>query len=233
VARNLRISLSILSIGFAIEGIGEVYTRFVAGSDAPGLSFLYLLPLALTGLGLLFVWVGREEWDKIHLVRVRTAHEIFGASLLGAVVGPAVLAVLYLVPSLGVPLWAQVVFGAALGSLVFGTFVTYAYLVFHLVTLPGRVAVGLALFWSFVVSLFVGIAMAGALPSLLALIGSRSLTVPAFVTPVDYLASYLFVAYFLLLVAYVEAHVAVARGLVRVPMQPGVPVARRPVPKGP
>lgn len=233
MTRNLRISLTILSIGFAIEGVGELYTRFVSGSDVPGASLLYLLPLFLTAIGLLFVWVGREEWNQVHLVRVRTANRVFAFSLLGAVVAGAVLGLLVVVPSVGTPGWAAALFGAAVGSLVFGTFVTYAYLVFHLVSNPGRVAVVGALVWAFAISVLVAVAIAEALPTILSAISTRSLSIPAFVTPVDFLVSYLFVSYFLLLIAYVEAHVAVARGLVNVPNRPGSPVTRQLAPKEP
>ncbi len=227
MTRNLRISLTILSIGFGIEGAGELYTRFIVGADAPGASVLYLLPLVLTAVGLLFVWVGREEWNQVHLVRVRTANRVFAGSLLGAVVAGALLALLVSVPSLGAPDWAEGLFGAAVASLVFGTFVTYAYLVFHLVSDPGRVAVGAALVWAFAISVLVAISIGSALPTILTIISARDLSIPAFVTPVDFLISYLFVSYFLLLAAYVEAHVAVARGLVDVPNRPGMPVTRQ------
>jgi hypothetical protein len=233
VTRNLRISLTILSLGFAIEGVGELYTRFVSGSDVPGASLLYVLPLVLTAIGLLFVWVGREEWDKVHLVRVRTANRVFALSLLGAVVAGAVLALLVAMPSLGTPTWAAALFGAAVGSLVFGTFVTYAYLVFHLVSYPGRAVVVAALVWALAISVLVAVAVAADLSTILSIIANRTLSVPAFVTPVDFIVSYLFVSYFLLLAAYIEAHVAVARGLVTVPNQPGVPVTRQSEAKGP
>lgn len=233
MTRNLRISLTVLSIGFAIEGGGELYTRFVAGSDVPGASLLYLLPLFLTVVGLLFVWVGREEWNQIHMVRIRTANRVFALSLLGAVVAGAVVALLLAIPSLGAPAWAAALFGAAVGSLVFGTFVTYAYLVFHLVSNPGRAAVVLALVWAFVISILVAIYLAGTLATILSIITTRNLSIPAFVTPVDFLVSYLFVSYFLLLAAFVEAHVAVARGLVNVPNRPGMPVTRQPSSKQP
>jgi uncharacterized membrane protein YidH (DUF202 family) len=233
VTRNLRVSLTILSIGFGIEGAGEFYTRFVAGAEVPGASLLYLLPLFLTAIGLLFVWVGREEWNQVHLVRVRTANRVFAYSLLGAVVAGALLALLVSVPSIGTPLWALVIFGAAVGSLVFGTFVTYAYLVFHLVSDPGQVVVALALVWAMGISVLIGISIAGALGTILTIIHTGNLSIPTFVSPVDLLASYLFVSYFLLLIAYVEAHVAVARGLVNVPNRPGEPVTRQPSAKGP
>jgi hypothetical protein len=215
VTRNLRIALTVLSIGFAVEGAGEVYTRVVPGSAAPGASLFYLIPLVLTAVGLLFVWVGREEWNDVHRGRVRSANRAFGLSLLGAVVAAAVLGLLVALPALGTPEWAALLFGAAVASLVFGTFVTYAYLVFHLISNPARVAVALSLIWAFAISVLVAVSLAGALPTILALVRNRTISIPSFVTPVDFLISYLFVSYFLLLAAYVEAHRAVARGLVR------------------
>jgi hypothetical protein len=233
VTRNLRISLTILSIGFAIEGAGEAYTRFTPGSSAPGESLLYLFPLVLTGIGLLFVWVGREEWSAIHIVRVRTANQVFAASLLGIVVAGGLIATLLLLPSLGTPTWAELLYGAAIGSLVFGTFVTYAYLVFHLVSRIGQVVVALALAWALFISVAIGFVVANTLPSVLSIVSTQNLSVPAFVAPVDFLASALFVSYFLLLVSFIEAHVAVARGQVVVSAVPGVPVTRVTPSKGP
>jgi uncharacterized membrane protein YidH (DUF202 family) len=224
---NLRISLTVLSIGFAIEGIGELYTHFYGGGAAPGESILFVLPAVLTLLGLLFVWVGRREWNEVHLARVRTANQVFAASLLGGFVAVALVAALLTFPQWGVPGWAQAVFGAAVGSLVFGTFVTYAYLVFHLVGGAARGAVAVALIWALGVSVAVAITIAASLGTVLQMVKSESLVVPAFVTPVDAIISYLFVAYFLLLAAYIEAHVAVVRGLVDVPNSPHAPVTRR------
>ncbi|MCI4366100.1 MAG: hypothetical protein L3K10_08640 [Thermoplasmata archaeon] len=233
MTRNLRISLTVLSLGFAFEGVGEVYTRFFAGAAPPGVTFLFLLPLVLTVLGLLFVWVGREEWNEVHRVRVRTANRVFAYSLLGGVVAGALLALLVEVPSLGTPPWAQAVFGAAVASLVFGTFVTYAYLVFHLVSDSGRVAVVIALVWALIVSVAVAVVIAANLSTVITLVNTPTFSIPNFVAPVEFLISYLFVSYFLLLAAYIEAHVAVTRGLVTVSNRPGVPVTRHSEPPSP
>jgi uncharacterized membrane protein YidH (DUF202 family) len=224
---NLRISLTVLSIGFAIEGLGELYTHFYSGDTPPGESILFVLPAILTLLGLAFVWVGRREWNEVHLARVRTANRVFAASLLGGFVAAALVGGLLTFPQLGTPAWAQAIFGAAVGSLVFGTFVTYAYLVFHLVGGAARGAVVVALVWAFGVSAAVAVTIAGSLATVLQLVTTQSLVVPAFVAPVDALIAYLFVSYFLLLAAYIEAHVAVARGQVDVPGHPGRPVTRR------
>jgi len=79
--------------------------------------------------------------------------------------------------------------------------------------------------WALIVSAYIGRVLAGDLPSVLAAIGARSLSVDHLLSPVDYLASYLFVSYFLLFAAYLDAHAIVARGLptattVRIPSAP-------------
>jgi uncharacterized membrane protein YidH (DUF202 family) len=212
VTTNTRISLTILSAGFAIEGGAELYAFASHGSYRLGLNFLFLLPTAMTLAGLLFVWVGQHEWNELHRARVRQAHLVFGLSLVGALVAGAVVAVLVAEPSLGAPPWARGVFGAGVGSVVLGTFVTYTLLVFHLVPRPSQALLLASLGWALVVAGFVGSTMATNLPAILDLVARRAFTVPAFLAPVDSLASYLFVSYFLLLAAYVVAHGAIARG---------------------
>ena len=210
---NLRISLAILSAGFAIEGAEEAYSLVTSGSFLPGTSILFLLPAVVTFLGLLFLLIGRHEWTVLHRERVRRTHLTFALSLLGAFVAAVEVALLAAYPGVGAPVWAEILFGAALGSLVFGTFVTYAQLVFHLVSRPGKGVLIASIVWAFLVSAYVGRALALDLPVILNLVGSRSLSISDLVAPVDYLASYLFVSYFLLLAAYLEAHAVVARGL--------------------
>ncbi len=103
-------------------------------------------------------------------------------------------------------------FGASVASLVFGTFVTYVLIVFHLAPRPSQFALLASIAWALLVSAFIGIALAADLPTVMTLISSRAFTVPRFVGPVDTLASYLFVSYFLLFAAYLDAHRTVARG---------------------
>lgn len=209
---NLRISLTILSLGFGIEGAGELYSFVSRGAYRPGISLLFIVPDAATLAGLLFVWVGQHEWNELHRSRVRSAHRIFAVSLLGAVIAAAVVGALVGWPSLGIPLWAEVIFGAAAGSLVLGTFVTYALLVFHLVTPTSRIALLAAIGWALVVAALVGGTLAANLGQIVDLASRRTPTYPGFIGPVGALSSYLFVSYFLLLAVYLEAHRKVARG---------------------
>ena len=212
VTTNLRISLTILSVGFAIEGAGEAYSLLSTGALLPGTSVVFLLSTAVTLLGLLFLFLGRHEWNELHRARAARTNQIFGLSLLGGFVAAGEVAYLAFYPSVGTPFWAEVLFGAALGSLVLGTFVTYAYLVFHLVRDPSKVVLIASAVWALIVSAYIGRDLASDLPTILAAVSSRSLTVEGLVAPVDYLASYLFVSYFLLFAAYLDAHAIVARG---------------------
>jgi uncharacterized membrane protein YidH (DUF202 family) len=211
MSANLRISLTILSAGFAVEGAGELYSLLTAGSFLPGTSLLFLLPAVVTLLGLLFLLVGRHEWDENHRARLRRANLIFGLSLLAGVVATVEVVLLATTPSLGAPLWAEVLFGAAAGAFLFGTFATYAQLVFHLVTRPSKVALVASAIWALIVSIYVAQTLASDLPSILGNISSHSFSIGYLISPVDYLASFLFISYFLLLGAYVDAHVTVAR----------------------
>lgn len=210
---NLRLSLSILSVGFAIEGSAELYAFLSKGAYRPGANVLFVLPFAMTVLGLLFVWVGRHEWNALHRSRVRQAHLVFGLSLVGALVAGTVVGALTLEPAAGAPVWAEGLFGAGVGSLVLGAFLTYALLVFHLVPGPSKALLLASLVWALIVAVFVGGAMAVNLPSILELATQRTLTVPSLFRPVDALASYLFVSYFLLLAAYVDAHRTILNGV--------------------
>ncbi len=209
---NLRICLSILTLGFAIEGGGELYSLVSRGSYHPSLSLFFALLTALTVAGLLFLWVGRHEWNALHRSRVRRAHLVFGLSLLGAAVGGATIAVLYEVPGLGVPVWAEALFGASMASLVLGTFVTYVILVFHLAPRSSQLALLASIAWALLISVFIGNALGANLPTVMTLLTTRTFSVPRFVGPIDTLASYLFVSYFLLLAAYLDAHRTVLRG---------------------
>jgi uncharacterized membrane protein YidH (DUF202 family) len=211
MSTNLRISLSILSAGFAVEGVGEVYSLLTAGSFLPGTSLLFLLPAVVTVLGILFLLIGRHEWDEIHRARARRASLIFSLSLVAGFVAGIEITLLVVYPGVGAPLWAEVLFGAAVGAFLLGTFVVYAQLVFHLVTVPSKAALVAATLWALAVSVLIAQELAADLPSILGTIGAHSFSIDYVISPVDYLASFLFVSYFLLLGAYVDAHITVAR----------------------
>jgi hypothetical protein len=212
MSTNLRISLTILTVGFGIEGGGEAYSLLTQGSFLPGTSLLFIFPAIITLLGLLFILIGRQEWDDLHRARVHQANMIFGLSILAGIVAGMELGYLAYNPGFGSPLWDKVLFGTAVGGFVLGTFVTYAQLVFHLVSRPSKGVLAASIAWALVVSAYIGQALGADLPAILALIGAHSFSIGALIAPVDYIASFLFVSYFLLLIAYLDAHVTVARG---------------------
>ena len=214
---SLRISLTVLSIGFALEGAVEVYSLMTAGAFWPATSLIFLLPALATLLGLLFLLVGKHQWDETHRHRVQTANTVFEASVLAAALAVVELATLSAFPAVGIPVWSQILFGGLVAGFVLGTFVTYGLLVFHLVHAPSKVALVAAMLWAWIVATLIGAAVAVELPSILGLIATRSLSFESLVAPVDYMLSFLFLSYFLLLGAYVDAHVTVARGRTRSP----------------
>jgi hypothetical protein len=209
---NLRISLTVLSVGFGIEGAGEAYSLISSGAFLPGTSVVFLASTVVTILGLLFLFLGRHEWNELHRARAARTNQIFALSLLGGFIAAGEVGFLAYDSALGTPLWAEILFGASVGSLVLGTFVTYAYLVFHLVRPPSQAVLVASALWALIVSAYIGRVLGGDLPSILAAIAARSLSVDHLLAPVDYLASYLFLSYFLLFAAYLDAHAIVARG---------------------
>jgi hypothetical protein len=86
-------------------------------------------------------------------------------------------------------------------------------LVFHLVGVVGKGALVASLIWGFGVSSLVAIALSNDLPTILLLIAKRSLSASSLLAPINSLASFFFVSYFLLLAAYVDAHYVVAGDL--------------------
>jgi len=209
---KLRLALTILSIGFALEGTAELYSYLTPGATVPAASGLFFLPLLLAFAGLAFIWVGRDEWVTAHPRRARTASGILAASFTAGFVCAGLLVVLLAFPSLGVPWWATWTFGVAAAGLVFGTLALYGYFLFHLVSRPVKGAVVAALVWSLVISAAIGVVFANNLGTVLALVANRSLGVPSFIEGVDGLLSYLFATFFLLLAAAIEAHIGIVRG---------------------
>jgi hypothetical protein len=225
---DLRIALTVLSVGFALEGTAQLYEFLHPGSIVFGESGLFALPFLLAFAGLIFVWIGCDEWWKdVHQGRARTATRIFVATVLGGFVAAGLVVGLVEEPSIGTPLWAQLVFGGAIASLVFGTLATCAYLLYHLVSRPTRLALHFALAWGLIVSGVVGAVFASHLAEILTLPSQRTVEIPAFVASVGIFLSYLFVSFFLLFAASVEAHIAVVRGTAREPNAPGVPVVQK------
>lgn len=213
---NLRLSLTIFSVGFAIESGIDLYhlvtgsTQLIAGGS------LFLIGAVATVLGLLFLWVGRHEWNELHRARVRHAHLTFlGVLVLGAVaVGPA--AYFGAESPNAVPAWVPPLVGAAAGLALVVTVAMYVVVVLHLVGYAGKAVLGLSLIASLVPAYLLAVAIDRDLPSYLSAAGSNPPSVLAQIEPLFALFSWLFASYLFLLVAFVDAHRRVARGLASV-----------------
>lgn len=208
---NLRLSLAIFSIGFAIEGAGASYSLLTHSSQLPGGGTLLFVSPAFTVLGLLFLFIGRHEWSELHRRRVRHAHATFGLVVLFLAVAAAPIAYFgEVAPAGDTPAWAPALFGAAIAGFLLFTYVTYALVVFHLVGGGGKVAVGLAVVWSAVIGFEVGALLSGQFGTFVLAVRNRSLSAAGIAAPVSFELSLLFGAYFLFLAAFLDAHRRVA-----------------------
>ncbi len=209
---NLRVSLTIFSIGFALEAGEDVY-YLVTGSVrlfAGGL--LFAIGIAATVLGLLFLTIGRHEWNELHRDRVRSAHWTFATVVLLGVAAALPVAYYLYRPGTGMPAWAALEVGAAVAGSLFFTFILYAVIVYHLLGRAGRAVLVGALAAAVPVCGDVGWRVSQGLPSYLLLARSSPLTLVAVVEPIVSLLSYMFLAYLLFLAAFVAAHRRVAQG---------------------
>jgi uncharacterized membrane protein YidH (DUF202 family) len=209
--RRLRTALAVLSVGFAFEGGGELYTLLTPGAASPGETALFLFPTMLAVLGLILMWAGRDGWTGAQRARAATASQVFGASVLCGLVAAGVVVGLTISPSLGLPWWAPAVFGGSLGGLVLGTTVAYGYLLYDLVARPIRAVILAAVAWSLAVSAALAVVLAANLGTVLATISAGATTVPPFAASIDGLLSYLFGPFFLLLAATLQAQFSLAR----------------------
>jgi hypothetical protein len=204
---NLRLSLTIFSIGFAVEGAGSLYSFLAHASELPGQGLLFYLSPAFTVVGLIFLYLGRREWGELHQRRVRHAHVSFLLVVVFFVLAVVPIGIYtYLVTGAAPPYWVTLEFGAAVGAMFLFAYVTYFLIVVHLLGTAGKIAVMLALAWSIVVSIRVGLAVAGLFPNYILAARTRVLSSSGLAGPIITELSLLFVAYFLYLFAFVDAH---------------------------
>jgi hypothetical protein len=209
---NLRLSLSIFAAGFGVEAVGDGY-RLATGTVhlLAGTALLAVSALS-TVFGLLFLWLGRHEWNELHRTRVGYTNATFFATIV--LVALAVAPAAYLVAR-GEPLpsWLASEVGAAVAAALVATFLTYVWVVLHLVTRAvgfGLVAAPLA---AIPVGYLVGSVLATQLPMYLPRVSSQPLGLAGLADPVAQPLAWLVVPYALLFVAFVDAHRRVARGL--------------------
>ncbi|MCI4321982.1 MAG: hypothetical protein L3K18_02315 [Thermoplasmata archaeon] len=213
MAINLRLSLTVFKLGFAAESAGGFVALASASRQLPFHGLLILVGPAFTALGILFLFLGRREWNELHRSRVRYATLAFGVTLLAIALAAAPIALLSAFGDHAGPGWLGWEFGVAVAVVFAATFVTYALVAAHLVGRLGEVAIVLGLGWSVILSAGIGLALSGQLEPIVHAISARSGSLGPIVDPITLLDALLAFSYLAFFLAFVDAHVRVARGL--------------------
>jgi uncharacterized membrane protein YidH (DUF202 family) len=229
VAPNLRLSLSIFTIGFAIEAGVNAYDVLTGTSTGRTGEILFVIGALATVVGVTFLTLGRHEWNELHKQRVHHAHLTFLLTVLLALAAAGPVAYYAYMAGLAIPGWLAYEVGAAVAASLFFSFVLYAIIVYHLLGTTGRVILALALVAAVPVVGIVGYHIAGGLPMYLTTARSSPSTLVALIEPVAAYLSYMFLAYGLFAVAFIDAHRRVAKGL-QPPTADGSPPAVPPRP---
>jgi hypothetical protein len=209
---NLRLSLTVFSIGFAVEGAGSLYSFLASGTLLPAGGFLIYLNPVFTVIGLVFLWLGRHEWGVLHRRRVGHAHTSFFLAVLFLLLAIVPIAVYtYLEPTTSAPNWVTLEFGAAVAATFLFSYVTYALIAVHLLGTGGRIAVAAALGWAALISALLGLAVAGLFPTYIKVFRSGAVSTSGLEGPLTSEFSLLFVSYFLFLLAFIDAHRRIVR----------------------
>jgi len=166
-----------------------------------------------SAFGILFLWIGRHEWNETHHTRVGHANLAFLLSVVAIALAAAPVGYLWLTGGSDFSGWLEVEFGVAI-ALVFGvTFVTYALVAAHLVGRSGEIAMGLGLGWATLVSGLIGVALVPELHPIVNALKARSAAIAGATHPITLLDSLLAFSYLAFFFAFVDAHYRVAKGL--------------------
>jgi len=210
---NLRLSLTVFKIGFAAESAGGFVALVSGSTKLPFGGALLLLNPVFAAIGILFLWIGRHEWNELHRTRVGHANLAFAASLVATALAAAPIGILSLVGNPNPPSWLGIEFGAAIALVFAVTFVTYALVAAHLVGRLGEVAMGLGLGWAVLLSSLIGVALAPDLQPIVHSVAARSPAVASIFQPITLLDALLAFSYLAFFVAFVDAHYRVAKRL--------------------
>ncbi len=211
---NLRVSLTVFKVGFAVEAAGGFAALFTQSSQLPLRGYLLLLSPAFSVVGILFLWVGRHELHELHRTRVGYATGAFVVSLLAIALAAAPVAYLVLVGGPAPPSWLQFEFGVAIAMIFGTTFVMYVFVAGHLAGRAGTVAIWAGLAWSLIVSALIGLALASQLFPIVHDVVVRSIAVNSIAHPITFLTGLLSLSYVAFFVGFAEAHYRVAKGVV-------------------
>ena len=213
VTVNLRLSLTVFKVGFAAESASGFVALAGGATDLPFHGYLLLLTPVFSALGILFLWVGRHEWNELHHTRVGHANLAFGVSLLATALAAAPIAYLSLVGGPHPPEWVAYEFGAAVALVFAVTFVTYALVASHLVGRLGQVAMAAGLGWAVLISAAIGLALSSRLQTIVSTIVTRTPAIDPIAQPITLLDALLGFSYLAFFIAFADAHWRVVKGL--------------------
>jgi hypothetical protein len=225
---NLRLSLTVFKIGFLVEALSGLSALVTGAASLPFHGDLLLLSPIFSVFGILFLWIGRHEWNELHRKRVGHANLAFGVSLVATALAAAPIAYLTAEGGPEPAGWLGVEFGVAVALVFAVTFVTYALVASHLLGPAGQIAMALGLAWAVIVSAAIGLALAGQLHPIVSTIVDRSPALGPIEQPITLLDALLGFSYLAFFVAFVDAHWRVARGLDADPASGPATSVRRP-----
>jgi hypothetical protein len=207
------LSLTVFKVGFAAESASGFFALASSSGQLPFHGDILLLGPVFTALGILFLYLGRHEWNELHRTRVRYANLAFAASLAAIALAAAPIAFLAVVGANQSSGWLGAEFGIAVALVFAVSFVTYALVAAHLVGRSGEIAMALGLGWAVIISAAIGLALAGQLTPIVQTIAARSGSIGPIVHPITLLDALLAFSYLAFFLAFVDAHYRVARGL--------------------
>jgi hypothetical protein len=222
---NLRLALTVFKVGFAVESASGFFALLTGAGQLPFDGALLLLSPVSSGIGILFLWIGRHEWNELHRTRVGHANLAFAVSIVATILAAAPIAYLSALGDPAPPAWLALEFGAAVALVFAITFVTYALVASHLVGRLGEIAMGAGLLWAVVLSVAIGFVLAPQLDPIVHTITARSAALDPIVRPITLLDALLAFSYLAFFLAFADAHYRVAHGLVPDEETEATPVA--------
>jgi len=202
---KLRLTLAILSLGFAIEGAIEAYTYLSRSYRLPYAALIFVLGPLVTLAGIFVLWVGRHEWSDLLSRRFRHAHRAFGFSLLALIIAVGLLVWSSYGSAASISWWVSGGFGAAVMASLLLTFATYVLIAYHLTAKVGKALLLLALGWAAVVSFWIGQVLIRDFGSIVLVLQTRTLADGSLSASLAGVESYLALTYALLMMAYIDA----------------------------
>jgi hypothetical protein len=207
MTRSTRLALATFALGFVVEAGTEAYQFFAHGYRTQAWPGFYYVGLGTTVAGFYLIYRGRGEWTDSHRRLVKHGHRAAWAALALFAVATVLIVVAGLAfgTHSGAPLWLEALVGGAVAVAFGNFFLGLLLIVYRLVGPLGRALALAAFVWSLGVALLTGWIVGQEYVSLLQQFVSDPLTLVASFAPLAFAMAPLFVTYFLLTGAYLDA----------------------------